>query len=112
MVTTLAGSGFGYADGSGTDARFNTLQGVTVDAIGNVYVADAVNHRIRKLTAGGGTLIGSVILIARSRCGQSCRSTVVRGLGVVAPMLSLRFSPFMFVPHVHSLFAALICSTE
>jgi hypothetical protein len=57
VVTTLAGSGFGYADGSGTDARFNSPRGVTVDANGNVYVADAGNHRIRKATANVGTVV-------------------------------------------------------
>lgn len=55
-VTTLAGSGLGaYADGSGTNASFNGINGLAVDQDGNIFVADAVNHRIRKVTPDGVT---------------------------------------------------------
>ncbi|MCE7994007.1 MAG: Ig-like domain-containing protein [Roseivirga sp.] len=52
-VSTLAGSGFGFKDGPGTEAKFNKPRGVTVDAGGNVYVADQGNHVIRKISPGG-----------------------------------------------------------
>ena len=60
-VTTLAGQGKGdgifvgdgFADGKGTSARFNLPNGIAVDKAGNVYVADSINHRIRKIDSTG-----------------------------------------------------------
>jgi hypothetical protein len=53
-VTTLAGGGgSGFLDGTGAGARFATVKGVAVDSSGNVYVADAGNHAIRKVTPAG-----------------------------------------------------------
>jgi sugar lactone lactonase YvrE len=54
-VTTFAGTAmmFGYADGTGADARFHTPTGVAVDGKGNVYVADQGNAVIRQITPAG-----------------------------------------------------------
>lgn len=54
-VNTLAGfpGSSGSIDGTGSAARFNLPIGVAVDGPGNVYVADAGNHTIRKITPGG-----------------------------------------------------------
>jgi len=61
-VTTLAGSGtIGSNDGAGNIASFNNPTAITVDSIGNVYVTDIYNHKIRKITPAGlvSTLAGS-----------------------------------------------------
>jgi len=53
-VSTLAGNGTaGYADGTGSIARFNNPCGVACDSLDNVYVADTGNNRIRKITPAG-----------------------------------------------------------
>gem|GEM_PF-426707 len=50
VVTTIGGTAgkAGNLDGTGADALFNTPEGVAVDNEGNIYVADAANHSIRK----------------------------------------------------------------
>ena len=54
VVTTLAGSGSsGSVDGTGTSASFNSPMGVAVDGDGNVYVADHINNKIRKISPAG-----------------------------------------------------------
>jgi sugar lactone lactonase YvrE len=54
-VSTLAGQArsSGSADGTGAEARFNNPQDIAVDASGTVYVADASNHTIRRITTDG-----------------------------------------------------------
>ncbi len=53
-VITLAGTGSpGYLDGDVNTAQFNYPNGVAVDNNGNVYVADLMNDRIRKISANG-----------------------------------------------------------
>jgi sugar lactone lactonase YvrE len=66
--TTLAGEpGYGYVDGSLDNARFTLLEGITIDAAGNIYVTEGDesngNETVRKISADGvvGTLAGMVL---------------------------------------------------
>jgi sugar lactone lactonase YvrE len=54
VVTTLAGNGAAaYADGNGADVAFNNPQKLAVDVSGHVYVADAGNNVLRKVSPSG-----------------------------------------------------------
>jgi len=52
QISLLAGSpsASGFANGPGTTALFNEPKGITVDRLGDVYVADSANHCIRKIS--------------------------------------------------------------
>jgi len=56
-IVTLAGSGsmseFGFKDEKGRDALFNAPEGLAADENGNIYVADKLNNRIRKISSAG-----------------------------------------------------------
>jgi hypothetical protein len=51
--TIVGNSGYGSAEGTGNTARFYQPSGLAVDSAGNVYVADKLNHTIRKVTPEG-----------------------------------------------------------
>jgi sugar lactone lactonase YvrE len=63
VVTTIAGSYefFGSSDGTNTNARFYWPSGIALDGTGNLYVADYLNHVIRKLTPSGTNWVVSTI---------------------------------------------------
>lgn len=50
LVSTLAGSAYGYADGIGAAAAFSNPVSVALDLSGNIFVADTNNNVIRKIT--------------------------------------------------------------
>ena len=51
MVTTLAGGTYGTADGTGTNAKFNSPTGLAISGA-ILYVADLSNHAIRVVNTG------------------------------------------------------------
>jgi sugar lactone lactonase YvrE len=67
VISTAAGNGtFGFSGDGGpaTAAQLFSPQGLTVDAAGNLFIVDTVNHRIRKVTTDGviRTVAGNGIL--------------------------------------------------
>jgi trimeric autotransporter adhesin len=55
VITTVAGNGtpgFSGDDGPATSAMLNNPEDVAVDAAGNLYIADELNHRIRRVSNG------------------------------------------------------------
>ena len=53
LVTTIAGSVQGFADGAGADAKFDTPCGVAALENGDVIVADTKNRRLRIIETNG-----------------------------------------------------------
>lgn len=54
VLKILAGNGTaGYQDGQGSNASFSTPTAISLDAAGNLYIADMGNHAIRKITPEG-----------------------------------------------------------
>jgi sugar lactone lactonase YvrE len=59
LITTLAGTGTPGFSGDTTAATSATLalpHGITIDATGNLYIADTENHRIRRIDAVTGII--------------------------------------------------------
>jgi hypothetical protein len=87
VVTTLAGSAgnSGSADGSGSAARFSQPCGLAVDTAGTLYVADAFNHLIRRVTPAGAvtTLAGTAGTHgAADGTGSAAQFSVPQGVGL------------------------------
>lgn len=85
VVSTLAGTGIsGFVNDSGTAASFNNPNGVAVDGMGTVYVADTDNHVIRKITSSGvvSTLAGSGVAGFLNGAGSAAMLNAPRGVAV------------------------------
>ena len=83
-ISTGAGyAGQGTNDGLGAAARFFNPQGVAVDAVGNVYVADTGNNTIRVITPGGvSSTLAGVPGVAGSGDGTGSGATFNQPTGI------------------------------
>jgi len=88
-ISTIAGNGtagFTGDGGAATSAELNEPQGVAVDPTGNVYIADFVNHRIRKVTPSGviSTFAGNGTVGSGGDGGAATSAALQSPLGVFA----------------------------
>lgn len=63
VISTLAGSGiqgFSGDRGDATKARLQFPSGIALDGIGNVYISDTFNDRIRKIALSGNKFITTI----------------------------------------------------
>ncbi|MFY8034825.1 MAG: FG-GAP-like repeat-containing protein, partial [Flexibacteraceae bacterium] len=57
VVSTFAGTNVaGNATGTASNARFNAPSGIVINSLGEIFVADLNNNRIRKISADGTTV--------------------------------------------------------
>jgi streptogramin lyase len=87
VVTTIAGTVgvAGSADGTGTAASFSQPRGITVDGLGNIFVVDANNYTIRKITpAGVVTTIAGTVGVAGSANGTGTAASFNSSYGIAA----------------------------
>ena len=87
VVTTLAGNSvFGSTDGAGTAAGFYFPCGLAVDALGNIYVADANDCDIREINPTGlvTTLAGGAFRGSADGTGRAAEFNDPRGVAVDA----------------------------
>ena len=86
LVTTFSGSAgqAGYVDGSSTTSRYNSPYGIATDKIGNVYIADRLNNRIRKIDALGNatTYAGSGVIGSTDGPALSATFIIINCCGI------------------------------
>jgi sugar lactone lactonase YvrE len=85
-VSTLAGSSTGLTgstDGVGIAAKFNHPEGIAVTADGTLYVADASNFKIRRVSKAGEVVTIAGTGAAGSTDGAGNAATFSRPVGIV-----------------------------
>ncbi|MBI3697127.1 MAG: hypothetical protein HY238_20115 [Acidobacteria bacterium] len=117
-ITTAAGNGNGHMSagyggdgGPATAAQMNHPSSVAVDAAGNIYIADMMNHRVRRVTPDGKIATvagnGTAGYSGDSRPGPSGQLNFPSGLALdaagnlyIADWLNFRVRKLSFAPVV------------
>jgi streptogramin lyase len=87
VVSTLAGNGqVGSANGTGTAASFHSPFGIAIDGSGNLYITDAGNNQVRKISPAGvvTTFAGSGTRGANNATGAAASFNTPSGVAVDA----------------------------
>jgi len=87
IVSSVAGNGAYGATGDGgqaTNASFSDVTDIALDSAGDLYIADASNHRVRKVTPGGivTTLAGTGVQGSSGDGGLATNATLNRPISV------------------------------
>ncbi|MVM31720.1 hypothetical protein GO755_16855 [Spirosoma sp. HMF4905] len=87
IITTVAGngsSGFSGDGGLATAANLNNPTGLALDRLGNLYIADLYNHRIRKVSSDGiiTTVVGSDSIDSGGDGGLATAASLIEPSGV------------------------------
>src|ERR1035437_6887396 len=70
-VATVAGSSLIGDGGPALAAQFSNIQGIAIDRLGNLYLSDTDNHRVRKVSGGTVTTIAGTGVAGFSGAGKS-----------------------------------------
>ncbi len=89
IISTVAGNGipgFSGDGGAATAAKLNFAWGVTLDAAGNLYIADQTNCRIRKVNTSGiiSTVGGTGIAFYSGDGGPATSAGIQYPMGIVS----------------------------
>jgi sugar lactone lactonase YvrE len=85
FITTVAGSGFSGDGGPALSAQFSSPQDLAFDLQGNLFVADSLNHRVRRVQSDDGRIDGTAGEIITTVAGGGG----VDGDGVAATTIAL-----------------------
>lgn len=88
-IATIAGTGaagFSGDGGSAITAKLNAPRGLALDSVGNLFIADAANHRVRKVAADGTitTVAGTSLKGFSGDDGAATTAQLNQPLGVAA----------------------------
>lgn len=91
IITTIAGTGVAGFSGDGgpaTAAKLNQPLGVAFDGNGNMYIADAFNRRIRKVSPSGiiSTIAGTGVSAATGDGGPAIAATMQYPNGIAVDL--------------------------